>query len=175
MNGLLKTLKNSESQVEEPSLGNYVIHESTDFLPNVIKNTDLNAGQQGNELWKLFFDGSRSKTGAGGGCMLISPVNERYYASFRFTFSCTNNVAEYEALINELKWAIKRGISCLRVYGDSELIVNQVRNVHVTKNDLLKSYKHVVWDLIERFEAFNLQSVPRDQNKHADKLAAIGA
>ena len=58
--------------------------------------------------------------------MLILPTNERYYASFRFTFSCTNNVAEYEALIHGLKWAIKRGINCLQVFGDSELIVNQV-------------------------------------------------
>ena len=41
----IENAENSESQVEEPSLGNYVIHESTDFLPNVMKNTNLNAGQ----------------------------------------------------------------------------------------------------------------------------------
>ena len=43
------------------------------------------------------------------------------------------------------------------------------------KNILLKSYKHVVWDLIEGLEAFNLQSVLRNQNKQVDRLAAIGA
>ena len=107
--------------------------------------------------------------------MLISPIDERYYASFRFTFSCTNNVAEYEVLIHGLKWAIKRAISCLQVFGDSELIVSQVRGVHTTKNDLLKSYKHVFWDLIKGLEAFNLQSILRNQNKHANRLVAIGA
>ena len=107
--------------------------------------------------------------------MLISPMDERYYATFKFNFSCTNNVVEYEALIHGLKWAIKRGISCLQVFGDSELIVNQVRGVHTKKNDLLKSYKHVIWDLIEGLEAFNLQSIPRNRNKHVDRLAAVGA
>ena len=32
-----------------------------------------------------------------------------------------------------------------------------------------------MWDLIEVFEAFNLQSLLRNQNKHADRLVAIGA
>ena len=39
----------------------------------------------------------------------------------------------------------------------------------------MKSYKHVVLDLIEGLEAFNLQSIPRNQNKHVDRLAAVGA
>lgn len=53
--------------------------------------------------------------------------------------------------------------------------MNQVRNLNAAKNDLLKKYKHRVWDLIEDFNASNILSIPRNQNKHADKLAAIGA
>ena len=82
----------TEKRVEEPSLGNYVIHETIDFLPNIMKSIDLSLELQNNVVWKLIFDGSRNKIGAKGGCMLISPTNERYYASFKFTFSCTNNV-----------------------------------------------------------------------------------
>jgi hypothetical protein len=40
---------------------------------------------------------------------------------------------------------------------------------------LLKSYKHRVWDFLEGFNAFNIQSIPRRENKHVDRLAAIGA
>ena len=47
----------------------------------------------------MFFDGSRSKQGAGGGVMLVSPKNERYYPAFRFIFLCANNTVEYEGLI----------------------------------------------------------------------------
>lgn len=111
--------------------------------------------------------------GAGGGAMMVSPDGDKYYSALRFAFSYTNNTVEYEALIHGLEWARKKGIKCLQVYGDSELIVNQVRNLNVTKNDLLKKYKHRVWGIIEDFDAFNLLSIPRNQNKHADKLVAI--
>ena len=58
--------------------------------------------------------------------MLVSPLEEKYYASFRLFFSCIDNIAEYEGLIAGLEWARKRGISVMKVYGDSELVVNQV-------------------------------------------------
>ena len=52
--------------IEEPSLGNYVIHETTNFLPNFMKGTNLSLEKQNNDVWKLYFDGSRNKIGAGG-------------------------------------------------------------------------------------------------------------
>ncbi|KAH9324348.1 hypothetical protein KI387_004526, partial [Taxus chinensis] len=90
-------------------------------------------------------------------------------------FSCSNNTDEYEALIHGIHWARKRGIKNLQVFGDSEPIVNQVREQHPTKNDLLRSYKNRVWDLIEDFEAFNIVSIPRKKNEVTDRLGAVGA
>lgn len=107
--------------------------------------------------------------------MLTSPKGEKYYFSFRLQFSCTNNVAEYEALILGLQMTQKRGIKSLKVHGDNELVLNHIRAQRTTKNNLLKSYKHRACDLIEGFEAFNISSVPRNHNKHVDRLAAIGA
>ena len=107
--------------------------------------------------------------------MLVSPQGDRYYAAFRFSFACTNNTAEYEGLIHGLEWARMRGVKCLKVFGDSELIVNQVRGLNVTKNDTLNNYKHKVWDEIENFDAFNFIVVPKKLNQHADRLAVVGA
>ena len=45
----------------------------------------------------------------------------------------------------------------------------------MVNNGLLKSYKRRVWDLLEYFQAFDIQSIPRTENKHVDKLATIGA
>ena len=78
-------------------------------------------------------------------------------------------------LIQGLLLAQKRGIQALRVYGDSELVVNQVRNQNITKNGLLKSYKHRVLDFLEGFNAFNIQSIPRKGNRHVDRLGVVGA
>lgn len=54
-------------------------------------------------------------------------------------------------------------------------MVNQVRNQNITKHGFLKSYKHRVCDLLENFNAFNNQSIPRKENRHANRLAAMGA
>ena len=40
---------------------------------------------------------------------------------------------------------------------------------------MLKSYKHRVWDFLESFNAFSIQSILRKGNRHDDRLAAIGA
>lgn len=62
----------------------------------------------------------------------------------------------------------------MKVHGDSELMVNQVRNLNVVKNDTLKKYKYRVLDLIEDVVAFNFLDIPR-VNKHVDRLATLGA
>lgn len=136
--------------------------------------------QQVNCPWVLLLQSAKKllschKNGSGAGVMLVSSAQIRYYFSFRLQFSCTNNVAEYESLVQGLLLAQKRGIQTLKVYGDSELVVNQVRNQNMAKNTLLKSYRHRVWDLLENFNAFNIQSIPRRENKHVDRLAEIGA
>ena len=84
---------------------------------------DLNDG-----CWSLYFDGSKSKEGAGAGCLPIDPYEKRYFIACRLEFDCTNNIAEYEALIQGLKKAIDLEAKALVVLGDSEIIVRQVRN-----------------------------------------------
>ena len=59
----------------------------------------------------------------------------------------------------------------LQVLGDSELIIQQVRNQYQTKNFRLKQYRNEVWDLIDNFFlAFNISYVPRVENELVDSL-----
>ncbi|MFW5439032.1 reverse transcriptase-like protein, partial [Paenibacillus apiarius] len=46
--------------------------------------------------------------------------------AFSLTKACSNNVAEYNALLIGLQLAEEIGIQQLEAYGDSKLIVNQV-------------------------------------------------
>lgn len=50
-----------------------------------------------------------------------------------------------------------------------------MRNQNFTKNGFLKYYKHRVWDFLECFSVFNIQSIPRKENRHANILAAVSA
>ena len=74
----------------------------------------------------MYFDGSVKKYGAGAGLVFISPHNVRMKYSIRLKFPATNNMAEYEALINGLRIAHELSIRCLEVRGDSELVCDQV-------------------------------------------------
>ena len=82
------------------------------------------------ELWTMFFDGSMMKTGAGTGLLFIlAGAGSRYV--LRLHFPVSNNVAEYEALINRLRIAIELGVRRLDARGDSQLVIDQVmKNSH---------------------------------------------
>ena len=80
------------------------------------------------DFWTLFFDGSKTLEGSGAGCVLIDPEKNKHFLSCRLEFECTNNTAEYEALVQGLRKAIELKVKNLKVYGDSEIIVKQIRN-----------------------------------------------
>jgi hypothetical protein len=70
-------------------------------------------------MWTLEFDGAHSSSGSGVGIVLTTPSKETFYYSYRLEYHCTNNVAEYEALILGLNLKIDKGVTHLRVIGDS--------------------------------------------------------
>ena len=71
------------------------------------------------EYWTMFFDGSSMKKGASVGLVFVSPLGVRMRYMVCLYFPSSNNVAEYEALINGLCIAIELGVPRLDVRGDS--------------------------------------------------------
>jgi len=65
--------------------------------------------------------------GHGIGAVLISPENHYIPMTTRLCFSCTNNVAEYEACAMGILAAIESKVKVLEVYGDSALVVHQLK------------------------------------------------
>ena len=63
----------------------------------------------------MYFDGSLMKRGIGMGLVFILPLEIRMKYAVRLHFLASNNVAEYEALINGLRIAIELGIRRLDV------------------------------------------------------------
>ena len=55
------------------------------------------------EYWTMYFDGSLMKKGVGAGLVFISPLGVSMRYMVRLHFPSSNNVAEYEALINGLR------------------------------------------------------------------------
>ena len=74
----------------------------------------------------MYFDGSLMKKGTGAGLVFVSPLGVRMRYMVRIHFPSSNNVAEYEALINGLRIAIELDIRWLDIWGDSQLVIDQV-------------------------------------------------
>jgi len=83
----------------------------------------------------------------------------------------TNNVAEYYALIAALDYAAASGIKRLRVFSDSQLIVNQIKGLYKVKHPDLRPLHERAKKQAAALESFTIQYVPREQNRDADDLA----
>ena len=98
----------------------------------------------------LFFYGSETLEGLGPGCVLVDPNKNKHFLSCRLEFECTNNTVKYEALVQGLRKAIELKIENLKVYGDFEIIVKQIRNQRHCISPHLKAYQNEVWDLLKK-------------------------
>jgi hypothetical protein len=78
------------------------------------------------ETWIMYFDSSVMKEGAGVGLFFISPLGVCMKYLVRLHFPASNNAANYEALINNLRIAVELGIKCLEIRGDSKMVMDQV-------------------------------------------------
>ena len=76
--------------------------------------------------WRVFMDGVSSALGAGAGIVIITLEGIKLEHSFRLGFKASNNEAEYEALLAELRAVLDLGAREVKVYSDSRLVVNQV-------------------------------------------------
>ena len=84
---------------------------------------------------------------------------------------CTNNIVEYEALVNGMKMAIEWHVYDLKIFGDSQMVINQVNDVYQRKDDKLVPYKQMVDDLRKYFVQVSFQQVPMADNKAIDAMA----
>lgn len=127
------------------------------------------------ETWELDFDGSKCRTGSGAGVVLISPTKKSIPLSYRLNFLCTNNIAEYEALIAGIKAALALNIKHIHIYGDSQLIIRQVTGIYQAKQDKLSQYKDLAVSLLQNFDSYTMEPVPRKNNRHADAMACVAS
>ena len=92
----------------------------------------------------MYLDGSLMKKGTGIGLVFISPLGVRMRYVIRIHFLVSNNVAEYEALVNGLRIAIELGIRRLDVQGDSQLVIDHVMKESSCHNAKMATYCHKV-------------------------------
>jgi ribonuclease HI len=125
------------------------------------------------ELWTMYFDGSLMKTGAGAGLLFISPLGEHVRYVLRLHFLASNNVVEYEALVNGLRIAVELGVRRLDARGNLQLIIDQVMKNSHCRDQKMEAYYNEVRRLEDKFYGLELNHVARRYNETADELEKI--
>ncbi|KAK4385721.1 hypothetical protein Sango_2696100 [Sesamum angolense] len=90
--------------------------------------------------WKMYFDGAFHKEGVGAGVVFFTSEGEVLPYSFTLTQNCSNNIADYQALILGLEIVVDAKQLPLKVYGDSQLVVNQLLGLYEVKKPELLPY-----------------------------------
>ena len=118
-------------------------------------------------------NGAARQEGAGAGVVFVSPQRQILLYLFSLRELCTNNVAEYQALIIGLQMAIEMGISQLEILGDSKLVIHQILEQYDVKKEDLIPYCKYAKKLLSNFEAITLEHIPRKENRQVETLANL--
>ncbi|XP_050889616.1 uncharacterized protein LOC127094893 [Lathyrus oleraceus] len=97
----------------------------------------LNKGPKPGSQWTLVFDGASNAKGHGIGAIITSPTSFYIPSTDRLCFDYTNNMSEYEACVYGIEATIDLKTKILEVYGDSALVISQVRVYWETRDKKL--------------------------------------
>jgi ribonuclease HI len=123
----------------------------------------------------MYFDAPLMKIGAGVGLLFISPPGKHLLYVLRLHFPASNNVAEYEALVNGLRIAIELGVRRLDACGDSQLVIDQVMKNSHYRDRKMEAYCDKVRCLEDKFYGLELNRVAQRYNEAVDELAKIAS
>ncbi len=116
--------------------------------------------------------GRRGNPGPGAGAFILINSSGKVFGGKGFFLGrTTNNAAEYTGLLQGLLAARELGISEVRVFSDSELMVRQINGEYRVKSKNLKDIFTQCSSLAETFKSFEITHVFRDNNQQADELA----
>jgi ribonuclease HI len=128
------------------------------------------------KVWTIHYDGAWCHAGVGAATIITSPTGVKYRYAARLSFAlesdrCTNNIAEYEAVILGLRKLRALGVTTCIVRIDSKVVADQVEKEYSAKDPALMQYLTVIHSLKRQFKSFTLQHVDRAKNEEADALA----
>ena len=128
-----------------------------------------------NTYWTIHFDGSRQLEGSGAEVVLTSPQGDKFCYVLRLMFPCTNNAAEYEALLHGLRMAKEMSLSRDQCLGESDLVTQQVSGKWDSKDPLMAAYHREVDAVAGHFKGYQVEHLDRRKNEAAEALSRLGS
>ena len=105
-------------------------------------------------------DDASNDTRSGAGMMLISPEEHKIHYAISFGFKASNNEAEYEALIVGLRLTCELQVPKMKVFSNSQLVVNQVNDIYLAGGEKMASYLDKADKQLSSFSATSIEVIP---------------
>jgi ribonuclease HI len=138
-------------------------HALADFIVDWMPGAQEEEATKDAEAWTVFYDGSWETFGAGAVAVLVAPSKVRTCYAAWLDFSCTNNIAEYEALLLGLRKLKAMGIRRAVLKTDSQVIFGHGDKSSKARDPKLKKYLDTVRRLEASFEGFSVKNIPRGE------------
>lgn len=121
----------------------------------------------------IYIDGaSKGNPGrAGAGVWITDGEGRKVSEVSRYLGHKTNNQAEYWAFLLALREAERLRGEHIQIFTDSELVERQIKGVYRVKDLGLRALHERVLQDLKTFSSFEIESIPREENKEADRLA----
>jgi len=124
--------------------------------------------------YSLYFDGKAvPNPGKGSAAAVFYGNDVILFEVGKYLEKTTNNQAEYLGLIIGLKECLKRGHRNIKVYGDSNLVIEQSAGRWKVNHINLIDLHSTVKELVKQFQSISFTHVYREKNKKADELTNI--
>lgn len=123
--------------------------------------------------------GARGNPGPGAiGLVIFSQnnQNQKIFSCAKKIGNCTNNIAEYTAVLEAHKWLLANKhkfitVSEINFFLDSKLVVNQLKGLFKIKNQELVNLYYSIKEMEKKFnQKIIYQLIPREENITADYL-----
>ncbi len=162
---------------QEPAAIRALLHQAAAHLPALPplfpQEAKAPAKAQASPTITLYCDGaSRGNPGeAAAGFVILDAHGTELVARGVYLGQCTNNMAEYQALILGLHEAHQLKVEQLTIRLDSELVARQIEGRYQVKDAKLKPLYTKAMSLLRGFRSHTISHVPRRENQRADELA----
>jgi ribonuclease HI len=103
--------------------------------------------------------------------VVVSLIGVCIDLSIRLQFACTNNQVEYESLLYGPEFLKDLGARDVDVFGESNLIMQQIRGDSQCLYGVLNYYRDKCLDIIKLCDTFSIKHIPREENSQANRLA----
>lgn len=151
------------------------IYEVRDDLLDMLAELARDGEGESRGTFSLFVDGAsqlqKKRAGIGGVIYLDDSEIESFSEHIG---DATNNEAEYQAMIRGLELLTKYKPEKIYVFADSELVVRQINGQYKVKNPRMQKLFGKVMTLLQQYDHWNVEHVPREQNMRADQLSKQG-